>query len=69
MLDLNKVAFQLYQNHTHAEIRPWKSAAHLQNSLLRENRTLKELNYETFVFIVKRDLLAMKMDKKKTNKK
>ena len=69
MHDLNKVAFRLYQNHTHAEIRPWKSAAHLLNSPLRENRILKDLNYKTFLFtVVKRNLLAIKMDKK-TNKK
>ena len=57
---------------------PPKSAAHLQNTPLRENtsgglllhvkRILKNLNYEKFLFtVVKINVLAIKMDKQ-TNK-
>ena len=71
---LNKAALQLPQNHTHAQIRPKKSAAHLQNTpfwgttfgglLLQVKRILKGLNYEKFLLtVVKRNLLAIKMDK------
>ena len=55
-------------------MRPRKSEAHLQNTPLWENtsgglllhvkRIFKDLNYETFLFtVVKRNLLAIKMDK------
>ena len=67
------------RNHTHAQIRPRKSASHLQNTPLRENtsgglllhvkRILKDLNYEKFLFtVVKRNLLAIKWINKQINK-
>ena len=72
--DLKKAALPLHENQTHAQIRPRKFAAHLQDTLLRENtsgglrldvkRILKDLNCEKFLFtVVKRNLLTLKMDK------
>ena len=73
----NKVALQLYhQNHTYAQIRARKFAAHTQNTLLREStfeglllkvkQTLKDLNRKKFLFTVL-NLLALKMNEQ-TNK-
>ena len=72
--NLNKAALQLYQNHTHAQIRFRKFAARPQNTLLRENtsgglllhvkKILKDLNYKRFLFtVVKINLLTLKMNK------
>ena len=54
--DLNKITLELYWNHTHARMHPWKFAAHAQNDPLQENtsgglflyvkRDLKNLNYK-----------------------
>ena len=70
-LDHNKVALQLYSNHTHARMRPRESTAHPQNTSSQENtsgrlllyltRVLKDLNYKKLLFTVaKRNLLTLK---------
>ena len=66
--DPNKATSQLHSNHTHAQIRPRKFAAHLQNTsmglLLHVKRILKDLNYKKVLFtVVKRNLLTLEMNK------
>ena len=60
--NLNKAVSQLYQNNTHAQKGPQKSAAHPQNTLLWDGtsgelplhvkRSLKDLIYKKFLFTI-----------------
>ena len=69
--DLKKAALPLHENQTHAQIRPRKFAAHLQDTLLRENTSGKSFVkscesceiVKSFYLVVQRNLLTLKMDK------
>ena len=72
--DLNKAALQLYKNHTLAQIHSRKSAAHPQNTPLRENTSeglplhvkiiLKVLNYKKLLFKLLKEIIKKQIIKK-----